>query len=263
MMEILPELAVLASEEFVPPTDWRAQIAVPTGILILLGGVFMLLRANLGTRRAYLLQASTFFGFMLMISLFWAFGAPGTPAFTGPQNLPGQPLDYYQPKWVPFAQDSVVAEQPEFDVVQQYPEGFSEVPEGGEELEQRIDDGVGDIQTFFARDEAGGQVGEDWVAVDQQMAESGDGRMLLAVEYAEPDPENPLEPAEDAATYVAFGFFDEGNLFFPSLVFIVLSGTGFGLHLLLLGWDENQARREIEEDLAAESEGREKVPTPA
>ena len=79
-------MAVAAAEEFVPPDDWRGVIALPAGIIIFFGGIFMLLKSNLGTRRAYLVEASTFFGFMLILSLFWGFGAPGTPRNTGPQS---------------------------------------------------------------------------------------------------------------------------------------------------------------------------------
>lgn len=261
MPELLLDLVVIAaSEEFVPPEDWRAQIALPVGIIFLLGGVFMLLRSNLGTRRAYLVQASAFFGFMLMISLFWAFGAPGTPAHSGPQNLPGQPLDYYQPKWVPFASDSLVAEMPEFDVAQDYPEGWSEEPPA-DLTEDQAEDGVEDIRAFFAEEEAGEQVGELWVPnVDETpilYAEADDGRPMMAVEYVEADALGEVEDPDN--TYLAFGFFDEGFPLFPSLVFIVLSGGGFLLHMALLGWDERQERRELEEDLGEEAE-RERVP---
>ena len=259
-MELIFDLAVLASEEFVPPDDWRAQIAVPTGILFLLGGVFMLLRSNLGTRRAYFVQASSFFGFMLMISLFWALGAPGTPPFQGPQNLPGQPLDYYQEKWVPFAQDSLIAEEPEYADVQGYPETFQDVP--AEVDEDFVEDGVEDVQAFFAGDEAGGQVGEDWIPTDVQYAVADNNRPMVAVQFTEPQEDAPLEPDPDGESYVAFGFFEEGNLIFPSLVFVVLSLVGFILHLVLLAWDERQERRDLEEDLTRRTE-EERVPTPA
>jgi hypothetical protein len=259
-MEVLLDLAILASEEFVPPNDWRAQIAFPVGALFLLGGVYLLLRSNLGTRRAYFVWATSFFGFMLLISLFWAFGGPGTPMYTGPQNLPGQPIDYYQPKWVPFAEDSVVAEQPAYQAVQGFPDTFGPVPDGQASL---AEDGAGPIQDFFASDAAGAQVGEGWIAEETWYAEAENGRPMIAVQYTEPLEDAPLEPDPDGESYVAFGFYQSGNLMFPNLVFIVLSLIGFVLHMLLLGWDERQERRDLEEDLAAERERQERVPTPA
>lgn len=250
MPPLLLDLVVLAAEEFVPPDDWRAQIALPAGILILLGGVYLLLRSNLGTRRAYFVEATAFFGFMLMISLFWAFGAPGTPAFQGPQNLPGQPLDYYQPKWVPFAEDSLVAEDPDYQIAQDYPEGWSEQRPAAID-EDMLDDAVDDVRDFFTAEAAGGQVGETWVPNEDEtpimFAESANGRPMVAIEFVEADALGEVTDPEN--TYLAFGFFDAGFLMLPSLVMIVLSLIGFVGHLLLLGWDERQERRQLEEDL--------------
>lgn len=258
-MSILFDLAVLASEEYVPPSDWRAQIALPMGILILLGGVYLLLRANLGTKRGYLLLGSCFFGFMLLISMFWAFGAPGTPPYSGPQNLPGQPIDYYQPKWIAFADDSVVADQPEYQAVQQYPEGFEIVEEGED---SGADEGADAIQEFFSSEEAGQQVRDNWVVTEIGVTEAENGRQLVGVEHTEPDSDAPTEPAEGGDSYVAFAYFEEGNLMLPNLVFIILSAIGFVLHVLLLALDERRERRDLEQDLGA-AEEEERVPTPA
>lgn len=260
-MEMLLDLTVLASEEFVPPSDWRAQVAVPMAVLILLGSIYLLLRANLGTRRAYLVQASSFFGVMLFLSLFWTVGAPGTPPFTGPQNLPGQPIDYYQPKWVPFAGDSVVAEQPEYQAVQGYPETFDEVPA---EQEGLAEDGAGAIQEFFSTNPAddGGDswvIGDDWVVTATAYTVAENGRSLLAVEYTEPS--EPGEAAPEGESYVAFGFFQEDRRIIPNLVFILASAAGLLLHLALLAADERRERRDLEEDLGVEAE-EERVPTP-
>ena len=254
------DLSFLANDEFVPPDDWRAQIALPAGILFLIGGVFMLVRSNLGTRRAYLVMANAFFGFMLLTSLFWTFGAPGTPPLTGPQNLPGQPLDYYQPKWVPFAADSLAAEMPEFSAVQDYPGAWSEQPHP-EVDEDLLQDAIDDIVEFFASEEGGERVGETWVPhLDETpilYAEDADGRPMVAIEFVQADAIGEIEDPDN--TFLTFAFFDAGFPALPSIVFIVLSGAGLALHLALLGWDERQERRELEEDLGKEAE-REKVP---
>lgn len=250
MIELLAEIAVVASDEFVPPDDWRSQIALPVGIIFLYGGIFMLLRSNLGTRRAYLVQATALFGFVFFLSLFWAFGAPGTPAFSGPQNLPGQPIDYYQPKWVPFAADSVIAGEPEFDVVGDYPDAWSTTPPAGLDSEA-IEEGIDDIVAFFSSEEGGQRVGPTAVAFTEdtplRFAESADGRALMAVVVADADVLGEVTDPDSAL--LLFALFDEGFLLLPSLVFVVIAGLGFLLHLVLLGWDERQERRELEEDL--------------
>ncbi len=241
-------LAVAANEEYVPPTDWRAQIALPAAILLFLGSVFLLLRSNLGTRRAYLVEASSFFGFMVIMSLFWSFGAPGTNPYLGPQNLPGQSADHYVAKWVPFAGDSLVADMEPYAVVKSYPEGFGPVPDALSNAQE----GVDEIKTFFASDTAGGVVGEDWRAVETAYAEAANGNPIIAAAFVPVNEEG--QPQPDAEPYVAFGFFEAGFPAFPSYVFLVLSVAGFALHCALLVWDENREREDRLADPAAEPE---------
>lgn len=147
-------LLVLAAEGHgIPGNDWRARIAVPLGFLIFVGSVYMLVRSSLGTRRGYLVAATSFFGFMIIYSLFWTFGAPGTPPATGPQNLPGQQLDAYEDVWRPYAGDSRVAEDPIYAVAKTYPNGFSDTPEAAglpAEITAEADTGAEDIKTFFS-----------------------------------------------------------------------------------------------------------------
>ena len=106
-MSTLTSLIVLATEGGIPADSPWAKLAVPLGILLFVGPIFMLLRSNLGTRLGYLVMSVTLWGSIFLFALFWTFGAPGTPAFTGPQNLPGQELDEYLPIWVPLAQDAL------------------------------------------------------------------------------------------------------------------------------------------------------------
>lgn len=204
-------LAVAENEEFVPPTDWRGAIALPAGIIIFLGSVFLLLRSNLGTRRAYLVEASCFFGFMTILSLFWAFGAPGTPQFTGPQSLPGQPADFYAPKWVAFAPSSTLAME-RFEVVQQYPQGFEAQQPSAAEAEGEGDaeaadsadvagaGGPQEIGSFFRETRGGVQlIGDDWVQDGPAMVAVADtGERVVGATFAKPfeldDGEIPTGP---------------------------------------------------------------------
>lgn len=209
-------LAVAANEEYVAPDDWRGVIALPISIVIFFGGVFLLLKSNLGTRRAYLVEATCLFGFMTVLSLFWGLGAPGTPRNTGPQSLPGQAADYYTPKWVPFAGDSTLADE-RFPVVKQYPEGFEEgaggggegtegaaaegaaaggdAPAGGDSAEADTEGveadpagGADEIGNFFREEHGGAQlVGDDWVQAGAPfvtMAESGEE--VVGATFAKP-----------------------------------------------------------------------------
>jgi hypothetical protein len=200
-------LAVAAAEEYVPANDWRGVIALPVSIIIFFGGIFLLLKANLGTRRAYLVEATCFFGFMTVLSLFWGFGAPGTPRFTGPQTMPGQAADYYVPKWVAFAGDSTLADE-RFQIVKQFPEGFREEGGGGEEASaegggegegetdqaetqgegEAASGGAEEIGNFFREQRGGTQlIGDDWVQAGPPLAATAEsGEKVVGATYAKP-----------------------------------------------------------------------------
>jgi hypothetical protein len=85
-------------------------IAVLVGFILLPGSVIMLLSANFGLRKGYLIGAVSFFGFLFMLSLIWTFGVPGTPALTGPVGP--------QPTFKQFTRESPEAQR--FDAVQQF-----------------------------------------------------------------------------------------------------------------------------------------------
>jgi hypothetical protein len=251
------ELILLAADE-IPADSVLAQLATPLGILFFIGSTYVLLRSNLGTSRAYYMLGTALFGFLFLMSLFWAFGAPGTPQATGPTNLPGQPADALQPKWIPFAQDSLLADRQDLAIVKNYPEGFTEEgwPEGEADL---VDTGVGDIQSFFASEVAGQPIEATWSPETVAYARTDTGFPLLAVEFYPVD--EALEPQLDAEPYVAFGYFDEGNPLLPALVFALISLVLFLIHAWLLDRSERMERREYEE-LAAPPE-QERVPANA
>ncbi|MPZ72424.1 MAG: hypothetical protein GEU74_04220 [Nitriliruptorales bacterium] len=190
MVATLNWLTILAAEAHgIPGSDWRAKVAVPVGVLVFFGSVYLLVRSNLGTRRGYLVMATSWFGFMIIYSLFWAFGAPGTPPATGPQTLPGQELDAYEDTWRAFAGDSLIAEDPDYAVAKTYPEGFSDSPEEAglpAGFTGTADTGADDIQTFFSDEEGPMQkppVGPQWGEVDRKYAQARNGRPILAVTY--------------------------------------------------------------------------------
>lgn len=262
----MTDALVLATEAAIRYDSWLARTAVPIGIIIFLGGPYMLLRSNLGTLRAYLVLATSFFGFMMLISLFWAFGAPGTPAATGPTNLPGQPPDEYQPVWVPFAADSTIAEDPDYVAVVGDDAAFGPVPA---DQAENVGVGAGEIKNLFSTDpETSGypiRIPGTWVLDgDPGYAVADNGRPVIRVTYAatyaldaqgnppegvSEDQIGTLIPAaerEEDQQYTAYAFFDAGAPLFPSLMFVLTSLLGFALHGALLYRDEQSERRERE-----------------
>lgn len=257
-MDQLTDLTIFAASG-VPGTSPSARLAVPLGILVFYGSIYLLLRANLGTRRAYLVLGTSFFGFMFIMSLFWTFGAPGTPQAAGPTYLPTQPSDAYQPTWTPFAGDSLVAEREDYAFVQDFPDGFSELPEA---FASSASAGVDTIKSFFSESgNAPNGFDEDWEVADTLYAEAPNGFPVIAATFEEPAPEEGEEPPEEPAEPVTlFAFFDEGAPLHPGRVFIAIALAGFLLHIVLLNADERREQRDLEE--VAEQE-EDKVPAGA
>jgi hypothetical protein len=253
------ELLVFAAEE-IPPSNPLAQLATPLGVVFFLGSTYLLLRSNLGTARAYHMLGTALFGFLFLISLFWGFGAPGTPQATGPTNLPGQPTDALQAKWVPFAQDSLLADRADLSVVKGYPEGF-EVDGAPAADADLIDQGVSEMLNFFSSSTAGAVIEATWVPETIAYTETSTGFPLLAVEYVAVN--DALEPDPEVGSYVAFGYFDAGQPLLPSLVFVVISLVLFLIHAWLLDRSERIERREMAIARGEAARETEKVPANA
>jgi hypothetical protein len=64
----------------------KGILVVLTGFILLPGSVVMLLSANFGALKGYLIGATAFFGFLAMLSAVWLFGLPGTTPLTGPKG---------------------------------------------------------------------------------------------------------------------------------------------------------------------------------
>ena len=257
----LSRLAVLATESGIPTSNPWSQLATPLAILIFVGSIYLLLRSNLGTRRGYLVMSTSLWGFGLLLSLFWTFGAPGTPPNVGPQNLPGTELDAYLPVFRPFAATSALAEG-DYAFVQSYPDGFEEPPA---DFEERAQEAAGEIQSYFAglvepyRKELQGT--EEPVRVLWSPARDGARFEVVAVEYqatCQLVGEEPALPAQCeglevgdvdpmAEPEVFFAFFDPGAEYFPSLLMTAIMLVLFAGHMLALYRDETRERREREE----------------
>jgi hypothetical protein len=91
----------------------KGALALATGVLLLPGSVIMLLSANFGALKGYLIGATAFFGFVFVLSLIWTFGLPGTPALTGPKGT--------DPSFKQFERSSTVGQK--YAPVQQFQGG--------------------------------------------------------------------------------------------------------------------------------------------
>ena len=93
-------------------------LTVIAAFIIFVGSVYLILSAVFGIRMGYLVVAVAFFGWMILFSSIWLFGAhlglPGvtTPKYQGPRGV--------EPHWQPVSAGLTVASQ-KYPVVDTYP----------------------------------------------------------------------------------------------------------------------------------------------
>lgn len=92
----------LAVESVIPADHPVALLAIPLGLVFLSGSVYVLLWSNYGAKKAAAIYGVAFFGFNLLLGVFWWFGGPGIPVNLGISHLPGQPSDQYAARWYAF-----------------------------------------------------------------------------------------------------------------------------------------------------------------
>jgi hypothetical protein len=96
------DVVFLAVESVIPADHPVSILAVPLGLLFLSGSAYVLLWSNYGARKAAGIYGTAFFGFNVLLGVFWWFGGPGIPPGLGITTLPGQTADHYNPEWFAF-----------------------------------------------------------------------------------------------------------------------------------------------------------------
>lgn len=220
----------------------------------LIGGIWMLLWSNLGARLAYLVTMVSLASFMMIFSLLWMVGGPGTTTMTGPRGR--------EVAWIPFLPDSEFAADFS-EQITSFPTG-----EGWE--------GVGTV--FPGRVDTNGEFENVRGVVTRALADLAYVQELEATEPADwafyDAQKGPLTPDEKASATAAtvrfnqaattkliagisipaterhramtlFVYRDKGLVFLPSLLFFIVSVLGFILHVVLLGrYEEAEKERE-------------------
>ncbi len=246
--------------------QWSGAAAVAvvlTSVLIFIGTLYYLLATLFGFRRAFHITMVSLMGFMIILSLVWLVGAPGTTPGTGPRGR--------EPAWIPFLADSEFGADFKADTGD-FPDGW-DAP-GQKYFGNNDGDKTGSI-------DAAGEV--DTIKGIVQPALAGDGQ-LKGTGFSEdpddyefrlpsktPEEEAALSPEEKAVPIAVvrfrdagggrllfgaripavaakhpeitvFAMRDKGTVFLPALYSLVASLFLFVLHLWLLAKDEVKQR---------------------
>jgi hypothetical protein len=270
-----------------------AVVIVLTGALIFLGSVFVLLTAIYGWREAYLVEMVALSSFIILLSMIWVIGIPGTLPGTGPRGT--------EPHWVPFLADSeqgqeFAAEIRSFDAFLANPREPStgwRVPEADNVYPGKITpQGEADaikgvlipaLAGYYQRQGTGSSNPADYDFVfpgqkptpDQAALPQARGGVVSTGDIRRVNQQTGkvteiIRPSRAAHRLVAgfaipatkkhpairaFAFRDQGRIFQPSLMFFGAAVVLFALHLWLLARMERRLKeREAAVGGAAERE---------
>jgi hypothetical protein len=239
----------------------KGLLVVLTGFVFLPGSVWMLLAANFGALKGYLIAATAFFGFLVMLSAVWLFGIPGTTPLTGPKGT--------QPSFKFFTLNDQAAAT--YDSVRDFQGGAGngwqaaptgEVEEGSPEATLKADlDTARQTAVEDLKDKTNAKVKESSKELDVTNLDAKtyytiqDGTEVAAIVISPKTPPagSGLE-RPDFEPVTTFAYRDPGSPYLPSILFLVASVVLFLVHMVLLGVAER--RRPLGVALTPTDEGR-------
>jgi hypothetical protein len=215
-------------------TNIEGSLVVVAGIVLFGGATWLLAAAVMGVRMGYLVTATALFGFMVILSSIWTFGAPGTPRFLGPKGD--------LPQWFGLAQGIDVT-SPTFPVVERYPGEPWTDPSQQPALSPEVEAATLAFQEFLAEEATaelqrsgleGEVTPETFEMEDMRFATVEETQLAMARAFA----------ASGGPEVVVVGYKDPGNEGVPSFIFLGASLIGFVAHLPWLDRAEKK-RKEI------------------
>jgi hypothetical protein len=210
----------------------EGALTIVAAFVLFVGSVFVLLSALFGPRMGYLVTATALFGFMVILSVIWVFGVPGsTPPFRGPKGE--------APRWVVAAQGPTLSS--EQVPVQQYPRGPWNPPDAS--LTSEVEPATLAFQEFLAA-QANRQLSQAGIddRVEPDTFEVEDIR-FTTVDGTQYVVGRAFAGTGGPAVLVA-GYKDPGFIALPSYLFLVASLIGLAVHLPFLDIAERR-RKEI------------------
>jgi len=240
----------------------KGILVVVTAFVLLPGSVYMLLATNFGALKGYLIAATAFFGFLILLSATWLFGLPGTTPLTGPKGT--------QPTFKFFTLDDPAASK--YDSVRSFQggagNGWQEAPaaaageQGGgaqERLKADLDvarqTAVSTLVEETNKDNKDSSKDLDAANLDAKAfytIQDGTEVAAIVISPKTPPAGSGLE-RPSFAPKTTFAYRDPGAPFLPSILFLIGSLVLFVVHMLALGLVER--RRPLGAPVAAAADG--------
>ncbi len=204
-------------------------LVVISALVLFVGSLYVLISAVFGSRMGYLMTATGFFAFMIILTAIWSFGAPGTPRFLGPKGD--------LPAWKGLAAAATL-ESSEIPVAK-YPGGPWKEPSGA--LQAEADPAALAFADFLAeeanlelkeRKMPGEVAGSEFEVTDVRFATVDDRMVAVGRGVA----------VGGGPSVLVAGYKDPGSEGFPSYLFLVVSVLGFAAHLPFLDIAEKRRK---------------------
>jgi hypothetical protein len=225
----------------------KGALALAIGFVIFPGSVWMLLSANFGALKGYLIAATAFFGFVIMLSATWTLGLPGTPPLTGPKGV--------DPSFKQFSLDSPLATK--YSAVKQFSgaagNGWQDEPPesaaaSGSQAQLRADletakqNILQSLITSYNKTVTKSSKELDVTNLDPKVFythQAGTTVAAIVISPKQPPAGSGLEkPTFAPKTF--FAYRDPGAPYLPSLIILSSAIALFVVHLLLLGYVERR-----------------------
>lgn len=212
-------------------TNIEGTLVIVSSFVIFGGSVWLLLSAVMGVRMGYLVSATGLFGFMVILSALWAFGAPGTPPNLGPRGD--------LPTWFGLGAGGELS-SPTYPVIEEYPAEPWMSAEDQRTFRSEVEPVTLAFQEFLAEEAADelqragveGEIAPETFEISDLRFTTADGTRLAAARAF---------ATTGGPEVVVFGYKDPGDLALPSWLFLAGSIIGFVAHLPFL--DRAERRR--------------------
>lgn len=215
-------------------TTIEGALAVIASFVLFAGAVWLLLAAIFGVRMGYLMMATGMFGFMIVLSALWVFGAPGTPRFLGPKGE--------LPSWVAVG-EGVDLSSSTYPVIEEYPGGPWRGAQDEPELSAEVEAASLAFQELLAE-----RANEELEAAGIEGEVSPETFTVTDIRFTESDGTDIAAARAFATTggpeVTVLAFKDRGDEPLPSWLFFAASIIGFVAHLPFLDRAERR-RKEV------------------
>ena len=215
----------------------KGGLSVIMGFVLFIGTVLLLVSAVFGRRMGYLVVATAFFGWMLLLSALWAFGfwsqGTETPTNLGPRGV--------EPAWMVEAAGT----QPEApnDVFSSYPNPPEWREPGTNEADSSSVQSVqGAVQSYLAHQlneeqgmtefDPGGVQTTDFTVQEIRFATDGDASLAGAAAFYN----------DGGPVLTVYLRHDSGSVPVYSWLFMIASAVGLAVHLPLLDRAERKRK---------------------